>query len=97
MSLDYVQSATSPKNVLCSICLPVFNEEESLQIFSGNLCACLDRLEGIMGVSFEIIAVDDGSVDSSLDIPLNISRRDQRLNVYALQQNSGHQAAILCG
>ena len=97
MTSIYKKHSNSPKNVLCSICLPVYNEEESLQIFFSNLCMCLDRLENITEVSFEIIAVDDGSADSSLAILLDISRRDRRLNVYALQQNSGHQAAILCG
>jgi dolichol-phosphate mannosyltransferase len=83
--------------LLCTVCLPVYNEGESLQLFLNNLLSCLNHIEGELAVDFELVAVDDGSTDSSLRILMANAKKDCRLKVYAFQQNSGHQAAILCG
>jgi polyisoprenyl-phosphate glycosyltransferase len=82
---------------LCSICLPVYNEQEGLPIFLDQLTKNLNNFEKCIGIEFEIIAVDDGSTDTSLSILKNYADKDKRLRVFAFQQNSGHQAAILCG
>ena len=82
---------------LCSICLPVYNEQEGLPIFLDQLAENLNNFEKCIGIEFEIIAVDDGSIDTSLSILKNYADKDKRLRVFAFQQNSGHQAAILCG
>ena len=54
--------------LLCSICLPVYNEEESLPFFLNELVESLNVFERSIGIDFEIIAVDDGSIDASLSI-----------------------------
>lgn len=82
---------------LCSICLPIYNEEEGLPKFLDLLAINLNAFELQLGINFEIIAVDDGSTDLSLTILKSYADRDSRIRVFAFQQNAGHQAAILCG
>jgi glycosyltransferase involved in cell wall biosynthesis len=84
-------------SLLCSICIPVYNEEDSLPVFLEQLLSDLSSFEESTGIQFEVIAVDDGSKDSSLSILMHQSTLDARLKVFAFEQNAGHQAAILCG
>lgn len=83
--------------LLCSICLPVYNEQDCLPIFLDQLLSSLSSYHHVNGLNFEVIAVDDGSSDDSLLILSKFAKKDTRLKVYAFEQNSGHQAAILCG
>lgn len=77
--------------VALSVVLPVFNERD-------NLAPLLDELHAALGNRrYEIIAVDDGSTDGSLD-QLSRQRRDRpALRVIALQQRSGQSAALAAG
>lgn len=77
--------------VVLSVVLPVFNERD-------NLAPLLDELGAALGNRrYEIIAVDDGSTDGSLD-QLSRQRRDRpALRVIALQQRSGQSAALAAG
>ena len=55
-----------PSTLLCSICIPVFNEEEYIRNSKPSIK--FNALEEKFGFNFEIIAVDDGSSDSTLKI-----------------------------
>lgn len=83
--------------MLCSICIPVYNEEECLPVFLSHLLDAVERIEKLRQINFEIIAVDDGSTDESLEILKYFSGQNEKIKVFAFEQNSGHQAAILCG
>lgn len=49
------------------------------------------------GGKFEVILVDDGSPDRSLEMAVARANCDQRITVVQLSRNFGHHAAILCG
>lgn len=76
-----------------SIVVPVFNEEENLEPLIDEIACVLNPLNK----SYEIIAVDDGSRDSSF----NVLRRQQRchrtLNIIRLKRNFGQTAALAAG
>src|SRR3972149_4418144 len=76
---------------MLSVVLPVFNERD-------NLAPLLDELGAALGSRrHEIIAVDDGPADGSLD-ELSRQRRDRpALRVIALRQRSGQSAALAAG
>lgn len=76
-----------------SIVLPVYCEERVLERTFAELTPCLEGL----GRSFEIICVDDGSTDGSLEILRSIAARDPRVRVDALPQNRGKGAAVRAG
>jgi glycosyltransferase involved in cell wall biosynthesis len=76
-----------------SVFLPVYNEEPNLL----PLHAKLDEALKALGRSAEIIYVDDGSSDGSLNVLREISRLDNRVRVVALKRNYGQTAAMAAG
>lgn len=76
-----------------SIVLPVFNEEKSLAPLIGEIQSVLSSLEK----SYEIIAVDDGSVDGTQDVLRRLHRTRSALHVIRLKRNFGQTAAIAAG
>src|SRR5690349_22500268 len=47
--------------------------------------------------SYEIVLVDDGSPDSSLQIAMELAEKDSRVRIVELSRNFGHHPAILAG
>jgi glycosyltransferase involved in cell wall biosynthesis len=76
-----------------SIFLPVYNEEPNLLPLHAKLDAALKAL----GRSAEIIYVDDGSTDGSLQVLREIARGDNRVRVVGLRRNYGQTAAMAAG
>jgi glycosyltransferase involved in cell wall biosynthesis len=65
-----------------SIIIPFFNTEKYLPL-------CLDSALTQTFEDFEILAIDDGSSDGSLDIVLEYAKKDKRIHVFKNVQNSG--------
>jgi glycosyltransferase involved in cell wall biosynthesis len=76
-----------------SLFLPVLDEEENLRPMHAKIAAALDEL----GKSSEVIYVDDGSTDSSLDVLRDIAAKDDRVRVISLRRNYGQTAAMSAG
>ena len=76
-----------------SVFLPVLNEEPNLRPLHGKLDSALAHL----GRSAEIIYVDDGSTDGSLNVLREIAARDSRVRVIALRRNYGQTPAMAAG
>ncbi len=76
-----------------SIVLPVYNEVENLPLMYERLIEILDESCS----SFEIIFVDDGSSDGSLELMRNLSNADPRVKCVELARNFGHQLAVTAG
>ena len=76
-----------------SFILPVFNEEETLAETYRRLARIMDELKGAV----EIIVVDDGSHDRSLEMLRDLHQRDSRVCYLSLARNFGHQAAVTAG
>lgn len=76
-----------------SFILPVFNEEETLVEAYRRLAGVLDTLDG----EGEIIVIDDGSRDRSLEMMRELRQRDPRVRYLSLARNFGHQIAVTAG
>jgi glycosyltransferase involved in cell wall biosynthesis len=76
-----------------SVFLPVFNEEPNLRPLHVKLDAALKTLKR----TAEIIYVDDGSTDGSLNVLREIAALDDRVRVVALRRNYGQTAAMAAG
>src|SRR5205814_2205362 len=74
-----------------SLVVPVYNERESLRM----LVAEVDR--ALAGRRYEIVAVDDGSSDGSLDELKALKRDHPELHIVALAANAGQTAAFAAG
>jgi len=76
-----------------SVFHPVFNEEPKLRPLHEKL----DRAMTQLGRTAEIIYVDDGSSDGSLDVLREIAAEDSRVRVIALRRNYGQTPAMSAG
>src|SRR5262245_49194039 len=76
-----------------SIVIPVFNEEGNIPVLHSRLTTVLEDTH----IDYEIIFVDDGSNDDSLNQLQNLSVEDNRVLVVELARNFGHQVAITAG
>ena len=76
-----------------SLIVPVYNEEEVLRASYERMKAAMETT----GYPFEILYVNDGSRDRSLDILREIAAQDLRVKVLSFSRNFGHQTAVTCG
>ncbi len=81
-----------------TVVVPMFNEEDVLPLFSARLRPVLDDLVTDGRVpSYEVIAVDDGSTDTTPALLLKEHRDWPQLRIVRLRANAGHQAAMSAG
>ena len=79
---------------LCVLC-PAYEEEAVLPRFHAELAAVLDGLRP--DYEAEVLYVDDGSRDGTLDVLRRLAAADARVRYLSLSRNFGHQAAITAG
>jgi dolichol-phosphate mannosyltransferase len=85
----------SPGVCKLSVVCPAYEEEEVLPRFHAELTAVLDRLGGQYQI--EILYVDDGSRDRTLEVLRRTAAVDPRVRYLSLSRNFGHQAALTAG
>lgn len=83
---------SEPRPVL-TLVVPVFNEVETLAEFHRRASAVLQQCGG----AYEIIFVDDGSGDGSLDELRRLASVDPHVRVVSFSRNFGHQTAVTAG
>jgi len=76
-----------------SIVAPVFNESGNLAEFQKRLSAVLDKIS----VDYEVIYINDGSTDNSIEIIKSFSKEDKRVKFVSFSRNFGHQVAASAG
>ncbi|HMF57046.1 MAG TPA: glycosyltransferase family 2 protein [Pyrinomonadaceae bacterium] len=86
-------SASGGETPDISVFLPVYNEEPNLRPLHAKLDDALRQLNR----TAEIIYVDDGSTDGSLEVLRGLSHLDERVRVVALRRNYGQTAAMAAG
>jgi polyisoprenyl-phosphate glycosyltransferase len=76
-----------------SVVIPVYNEEENIPVLCDRIRGALERAN----IDFEIVFVDDGSRDGSVQKLNEIGAADSRIVLIELARNFGHQVAITAG
>jgi glycosyltransferase involved in cell wall biosynthesis len=76
-----------------SVVVPLYNEEESVRPLYDAILAGVEPL----GVSFEIVFVDDGSRDGTVQIADGIARADPRVCLVKFRRNYGQTPAMAAG
>lgn len=76
-----------------SVVVPLYNEEESLRPLYGAITQAVAPL----GISFEIVFVDDGSRDGTVRIADEIARADPRVVLVKFRRNYGQTPAMAAG
>ncbi len=77
-----------------SVAVPVYNEEAVIPLLLQRVKAVLDRLPG---GPHELVLVDDGSSDRTLELLMDAAEQDSRVVVVGLSRNFGHQTALVAG
>lgn len=83
----------SKKNLL-SVVVPCYNEEPVLEKFYEAIAEVSQQMPE---VEFEVIIVDDGSRDGTLEMAQGLHKRDARVRFVSFSRNFGKEAAILAG
>src|SRR6266702_1572124 len=78
---------------MISVVVPIYNEEELICRFHEAVANALDSAGG----DWEVVYVNDGSVDSSLELLKGLQEADSRVVVVELSRNWGHMGAISAG
>ncbi|HVY76564.1 MAG TPA: glycosyltransferase family 2 protein [Puia sp.] len=78
---------------MISLVIPVYNEE----VLIFDLFARVKDAMESTGEEFEVIVVDDGSQDTTLDRLMECHEKDRRFKILSLSRNFGHQAAYTAG
>ncbi|CAK8724169.1 MAG: Glycosyltransferase involved in cell wall bisynthesis [Candidatus Electronema aureum] len=76
-----------------SVVIPIYNEEENINPLYEELKAVLNSLEH----DHEIVFVDDGSSDTSLELLEKIQQKDSKVVVVSFRRNFGQTAAMSAG
>ena len=87
------QRSRRPADPLLTLVVPVFDEEESIDLFLDTVVPLLERDR----LRFEIVFVNDGSRDDTLGRLLDRSSRDRRVRIVNLSRNFGKEAALTAG
>ncbi|HEY9873478.1 MAG TPA: glycosyltransferase family 2 protein [Candidatus Obscuribacterales bacterium] len=76
-----------------SFIVPIYNEEETIPELYRRLSAVMDRMDDAV----ELVLINDGSQDHSLQIIREIYEQDRRICYLSFARNFGHQIAVTAG
>lgn len=80
---------------LCSCIVPCFNEEEVIPLYYEEMQKVRKQDEG--KIDFEIIFIDDGSKDKTLEVIKKLSEQDECIHYVSFSRNFGKEAAMYAG
>jgi polyisoprenyl-phosphate glycosyltransferase len=87
-----LDNRSSPRMKI-SFVIPVLNEQENILPLYDRLMAQIN----VLSADYEIIFVDDGSTDASLNLLKQLHARDSHVKLLSLSRNFGHQLALTAG
>ncbi len=83
---------------LLSVVVPCYNEEEALGFFYAEMCKTIAEFNEIYkDVEFELLFIDDGSTDKTLQIIKELKSNDDRVHYVSFSRNFGKEAGIYAG
>lgn len=78
-----------------SVVVPCYNEEKALPLFYEELKKNITDFS--RNVEFEVLLVNDGSKDNTLNVIKNLAKKDDRIKYISFSRNFGKEAAIYAG
>jgi dolichol-phosphate mannosyltransferase len=93
MTFQTPPAGAAPSAPTLSIVSPMYNEAEGIAEFVRQVHAAVDPV----GVSWELVLVNDGSRDASLQVATGLAANDPVVRVVSFSRNFGHEAASSAG
>jgi len=81
------------KDKMITIIVPVFNEEDVLSLFYKRLSTVLEKIPYL----FELLFINDGSSDETIELLGVLSKNDRRISIIDLTRNYGKEIAMAAG
>lgn len=78
-----------------SVVVPCYNEEDSIPLFYEEISKIIQKMKKV--VSFELIFINDGSKDHTLDEFRKLAKQDKNVRYISFSRNFGKEAAMLAG
>ncbi len=79
-----------------SVVIPVHNEEKNIPPLYEELKAVLEKLKS-RGYSYELVFVNDGSTDNTLEVLKNLKKSDPLVRILDMDKNRGQAAGLSAG
>jgi len=77
-----------------SVIVPCYNEESTLPLFYEEL---VKNINDFSNIEFEVIFVNDGSLDKTLEIIKDLNSKDNRIKYISFSRNFGKESAMYAG
>jgi len=78
---------------MLSVVIPVYNEEKQIEKTINEVKSAISPL----GESYEIVVIDDGSVDKTWDVLKDLANKNPEISAFRFSRNFGKEAAIMAG
>ena len=88
-----MNSSPTKKSLDLSVVIPIYNERENLVPLEEKLNETLAGLK----LDYEVVLVDDGSLDGSAELIGKLQKHNSRLRLIRFAENSGQSAAFMAG
>ena len=82
-----------PAPVTLSIIVPIYNEEQVIPELYRRITGVMEKID----VTWEMVCINDGSRDRSVQLLLDLRQADPRIKLVDFSRNFGHQIAITAG
>ncbi|MCR5405348.1 MAG: glycosyltransferase family 2 protein [Lachnospiraceae bacterium] len=83
---------------LLTIVVPCYNEEAALPLFYDEISRAMEDFKNTdADIAFELLFIDDGSKDKTLEIIKNLREKDDRVHYVSFSRNFGKEAGIYAG
>lgn len=79
--------------LIISVVIPLYNEESVVRVLHQRTQAALQSITS----DYEIVYVNDGSTDATLNMLLTLRQHEPKIKIVSLSRNFGHQAAYTAG
>lgn len=80
---------------LLSVVVPCYNEQDAMKYFYDEITQVAEKMKDKL--EFEVIFVDDGSSDKTLDVAKYLADKDRRIKYISFSRNFGKESAIFAG
>lgn len=82
---------------MLSVIVPCYNEEAALPYFFPEIRKAADGMSAAHDLCFELVCIDDGSKDGTLELLREFTAEDHRARYISFSRNFGKEAAIYAG